>query len=341
MNKIKKETKLLYTFIILFMVSAFLLLFNIVFIVAKPTPLVKQKDFETISNSVVYVQTYIGFSKSKQGSGFIYKVDKDKAYILTNNHVIDKVSDIKVYVTEEKSVDAKLLGYDKFLDVAVLSIDNNGYKALKLNDKNNLNVGDTVYTIGTPLNIEFYNSTASGIISKTSRLRIENNADEDILMDMIQTDIITKQGNSGGPLLNEKLEVIGICTSSIDTVGESGISFAVPITKVINKLEELEKEGQVSERKISNLKIADVKESDVLYKYNLVDLTKEEYGVVVLEDNKETSLKKGDIIIEINNDKVKDMDYYKYYLNNYSKDDTVSLIIKRNDKVKTINVTLK
>ena len=341
MNKIKNEIKLLYTFIILFIVCAFLLLFNIVLVLSNPIK-IEERNFDTVSNSVVSIHTYTGNTQNKKGSGFIYKVAKDKAYILTNNHVIENVTSVKVYVTEEKSVDATILGHDNYLDVAVLSIENNNYKALKINKENALNIGDIVYTIGTPLNNEFYNSTSSGIISKVSRLHYENNSNENILMDMIQTDILSNPGNSGGPLFNEKLEVIGICTSNIDVNnGLSGISFAVPIKHVMNKITELETNKEVSKRKIDNVKIVDVKDSEELYKNNLIDITKEPYGVVVLETMKESSLKKGDIILEIDNNIIKNIDYYNHYINIYSKDTKVKLKIKRNDKEKTIEVILK
>ena len=218
---------------------------------SKPLNQANSKDFEKTSNSVVSIHTYTGNKKTKQGSGFIYKVEKDKAYILTNNHVVDEKANLKVFVTEEKSVKATLVGRDKYLDIAVLTIENNNYKALKLNRKNNYNIGDTVYTIGTPLNNEFFNSVSSGIISKTNRLRYEKNDNEDILMDLIQTDIIINPGNSGCPLFNSKLEVIGIYTSIIETENISAISFAVPITQVINKLDDLEKKGTATDHEIS------------------------------------------------------------------------------------------
>ena len=342
MNEIKKEIKLLYTFIILFIFCAFLLLFNIVLILSKNIDKENTKDFEKISSSVVSVHSYSGHTLDRQGSGFIYKVNKDNAYILTNNHVVENSTNYKVYISENESITAHLLGYDKYLDVAVLSIENNGYKALKLNNKNELNIGDVVYTMGTPINNEFFNSTSSGIVSNPSRLRIEENSNEQILMDMIQSNMVTSPGNSGGPLLNKDLEVIGICTSNIDTNNHiNGITYAVPINHVINKLNELEKEGQTPERKISNIEIVDIKDSEVLYKNNLIDITKEPYGVVVLENDKETSLKKGDIILEIDNNKTKDINHYKHYLNIYSKNEKVNLKIKRNNKEKIIKVIIK
>ncbi len=339
MKRVKKELKLLYTFIIIFIVCAFLLLLNIILILSTTNEKETIKEFEKASNSVVSIQTYINCALNKKGSGFIYKADKDYAYILTNNHVIEDTTSYKVFISETESVNAKLLGYDKYLDAAVLSIENDDYKALKLNNKNNLNIGDSVYTIGTPLDNEFYNSVASGIISKTSRFRIEENSNEDILMNMIQTDIITNQGNSGGPLFNKNLEVIGMMTSNIKSTNPTGISYAVPITEIIPKLDEIEK-GQVVERKINNVEIVDIKDSEKLYVNDLIEKTQEDQGVVVLNDDKDSSLKKGDVIVEIDNKEIKDINYYNYYLNQYKLNSKVKLKVKRNNKYKTITVEL-
>ena len=340
MKEIKKEIKFIHTFIILFIVCSFLLLFNIIAILSKQT-INKNKDFEKISQSVVSIHNMPNNEGIKKGSGFIYKTTKDRAYILTNNHLVENSYNYKVYISENESVPAKLHGYDKYLDIAVLSIENNNYKALKLDKNNKIKVGDNVYTIGTPLDNEFFNTTTKGMISKTNRMRIEKNSNEDILMNMIQMDMIINPGNSGGPLLNEKLEVIGVVTSKIDTTNINGISFSVPISQVLKKLDELEKDGEVSKRKINNLEIVDIKDSEKLYKNDLINTTKEDYGVVVLKDNKDSSLKKGDIILEIDNNKINDIYYYNYYLNQYKKNEKITLTIKRNEKEKKINITLQ
>lgn len=340
MKEIKKEIKFIHTFIILFIVCSFLLLFNIIVILSKQT-INKNKDYEKISQSVVSIHNMPNNEGIKKGSGFIYKTTKDRAYILTNNHLVENSYNYKVYISENESVPAKLHGYDKNLDIAVLSIENNNYKALKLDKNNKIKVGDNVYTIGTPLDNEFFNTTTKGIISKTNRMRIEKNSNEDILMNMIQMDMIINPGNSGGPLLNERLEVIGVVTSKINTTNTNGISFSVPISQVLKKLDELEKDGEVSKRKINNLEIVDIKDSEKLYKNDLINTTKEDYGVVVLKDNKDSSLKKGDIILEIDNNKINDIYYYNYYLNQYNKNEKITLTIKRNEKEKKINITLQ
>lgn len=297
-------------------------------------------NFDKVSKSVVSIDAYSGLNINKKGTGFIYKTDKEYAYILTNNHIVDDATDIRIYVLENQKVEGKILGFSRYLDVAVIRIKNNNYESLEIYKKNNLNSGDKVYTIGTPLSNEFYNTLSSGIISNPSRFRIENNSNVDTLMNMIQMNMIINPGNSGAPLFNSNLEVIGICTSSISTDEINSISFAVPITSVINKLDELES-GEVELPKIGNIKITDLSDSEQLYSNGLIDKTSETIGVIVLNDDKEVSLKKGDIIKEINNEEIKDMNYYEYNINKYSKGEKINLTIVRDSKIKKIKVLLK
>ena len=315
MKNIKKEIKTINIIIIIFIFCAFLLLFTItIAMFSQKNKFNKTQDFDKITKSVVSIETYNGLNATKKGSGFIYKTDNKNAYILTNNHVIENSTSVKVYVSENKSVDGKVIGYSRY--------------------------GGRVYTIGTPLSNEFYNSAFSGIISKTSRLRTETNAGISTLMNMIQTDIVTNPGNSGGPLLNEDLEVIGICTSNIETNNISGISFAVPISDIIKKIDGLEK-GAVKLPKIGNAEIVDRTDSEKLYEKGLIEKTSELTGVIVIDDDKDSNLKKGDIIKELNNEVIIDYYYFEYYLNKYSKGDTIKLKILRDNKEITKKIKLK
>ena len=340
MKTIKKEIKLLYIFTIVFLVCSFIMLSTITIIFSKKVNNSKKNDFETISKSVVSIESYKGLMSEKLGSGFIYKTDDKNAYILTNNHVVENSTDVKIYLSEKDSVNGEIIGYSSNFDVAVIRIENKNYKALSIAKDNNIKMGDTVYTIGTPLSHEFFNSLSSGVISKTSRFRFETNSNENTLMNMIQTDIVTNPGNSGGPLFNEKLEVIGICTSNIETSNISGISFAIPISQIINKLDDLEK-GELKTPKIGKVEIVDKTDSEILYSNGLIEKTSEKNGVIVIKDDEESNLKKGDVITKINNDEIMDIYYFNYYLNKYEKDDNIKLTIIRNNKEKIIKVKLK
>ena len=157
---------------------------------------------------------------------------------------------------------------------------------------------------------------------------------------MIQMNIIINPGNSGGPVLNEKLEVIGVCTSSITSDKTDGISFAVPISSILNKLDEIEI-GEVKTPRIGNIKIADINDSKILYTSDLIEKFTDNEGVIVLNDDKESGLKKGDIIIMINKMVIKDKKYFEYYINQSSKGETINLIIIRNNNRKKIRIKLQ
>ena len=340
MKTIKKEIKLLYIFTVVLIVCSFIILSTIAILFTNKMRNINNVDFETISKSVVSIESYKGLISEKLGSGFIYKTDDKNAYILTSNHVVENSTDVKIYLSEKDNVNGEIIGYSSNFDVAVIRIENKNYKALSIAKDNNIKMGDTVYTIGTPLSHEFFNSLSSGVISKTSRFRFETNSNENTLMNMIQTDIVTNPGNSGGPLFNEKLEVIGICTSNIQTTNISGISFAIPISQIIDKLDDLEK-GNLKNPKIGKAEIVDKTESEILFSNGLIDKTSEKNGVIVIKDDEESNLKKGDIIKKINNNEIKDIYYFNYYLNLYKKGDNVKLTIIRNEKEKTIKVKLK
>ena len=297
-------------------------------------------SLDEIMKSVVSIKSYSGININKTGSGFIYKIVDEEAYIITNNHVIENSTELNVYTSAENYVKARVVGFSRYLDIAVIAIKNNKYKPLPLNKKNNISTGDNIYTVGTPLSNEFYNSVSSGIISYASRLRMENNSNIDTLMNMIQMNIIINPGNSGGPVLNEKLEVIGVCTSSITSDKTDGISFAVPISSILNKLDEIEI-GEVKTPRIGNIKIADINDSEILYTSDLIEKFTDNEGVIILNDDKESGLKKGDIIIMINKMVIKDKKYFEYYINQFSKGETINLIIIRNNNRKKIRIKLQ
>lgn len=155
-----------------------------------------------------------------QGSGVI--VDS-AGYVLTNNHVIDGAAQIDVYLSDGRKLeDAKVVGFDPLTDLAVLNIDTDGLIACPWGDSNALEVGDWVLALGTPFGLD--RTVTAGIVSAR---RAPGAVNRNPYMDFVQTDAAVNPGNSGGPLVNLKGEVIGINTM---IVGESyrGISFAIP-----------------------------------------------------------------------------------------------------------------
>ncbi|WP_374586547.1 DegQ family serine endoprotease [Pseudoduganella sp.] len=169
------------------------------------------------------------------GSGFVVSAD---GYVLTNAHVVDGADEVYVTMTDKREFKAKVLGADARADVAVLKIDATRLPFLTVGDPNKSRVGEWVIAIGSPFNLE--NTVTSGIISAKAR-------DTGDLLPLIQSDVAVNPGNSGGPLINLKGEVIGI-NSQIATLsgGYNGISFAIPIDEAMRVADQLKKSGKVT-----------------------------------------------------------------------------------------------
>ncbi|AXA90176.1 DegQ family serine endoprotease [Massilia sp. YMA4] len=173
------------------------------------------------------------------GSGFIISAD---GYVLTNAHVVAGADEVYVTLTDKREFKAKVLGSDVSTDVALLKIDGGKLPALTMGDPSKIRVGEWVIAIGSPFNLE--NTVTAGIISAKSR-------DTGEYLPLIQSDVAVNPGNSGGPLINMRGEVIGI-NSQIATLsgGYNGISFAVPIDEAMRVADQLKKSGKVTRGRI-------------------------------------------------------------------------------------------
>ena len=169
------------------------------------------------------------------GSGFIIS---DDGYVLTNAHVVEGADEVTVTLTDRREFKAKVLGADRRSDVAVLKVDARNLPSLRMGDSNKIRVGEWVIAIGSPFNLE--NTVTAGIISAKQR-------DTGEYLPLIQSDVAVNPGNSGGPLINMRGEVIGI-NSQIATLSGAynGISFAVPIDEVLRVTEQIKKTGKVT-----------------------------------------------------------------------------------------------
>jgi serine protease Do len=172
------------------------------------------------------------------GSGFI--VDR-RGHILTNNHVVEGASEIKVTLTDGRGFRATLVGRDAFSDLAVLRIDGAKLPVLPLGDSAKLRVAQTVIAIGNPLWIEGGPTVTVGVVSALGRSMEER--DLPVLHDLIQTDAAINHGNSGGPLLDLSGRVIGINTALIDSA--HGIGFAISINSARPVLHALIANGRI------------------------------------------------------------------------------------------------
>jgi len=184
------------------------------------------------------------------GSGVIYKKEGNKAFIITNHHVIENADSLEVILTNEITLEAELLGSDLFMDLAVLQVEADEIKdVVKIGSSESIKVGEPVIAIGNPLGHMFSGSVTQGIISgKKRNIPQDFNQDgqADWQAEVIQTDAAINPGNSGGALINIKGELIGINSMKISQTVAEGIGFAIPIDDALPIIDELEREGEVT-----------------------------------------------------------------------------------------------
>ncbi len=282
-------------------------------------------------------------SKSQEagvGSGVIYQKNNGSAYIVTNNHVIDGASEIKVQLHNSKQVEAKLIGKDALTDMAVLKIDDTkGTKAIEFANSSKVKTGDSVFAMGNPLGLEFANSVTSGIISASERTIDTQTTAGANKVNVLQTDAAINPGNSGGALVDINGNLVGINSMKIANEQVEGIGFAIPSNEVKVTIKELVKHGKV-ERPSIGIGLLNLSEIPDEYKAQLD--TKRKEGVYIAKVDENNGLKEGDIITAIDDNKVKeDTDLRNYLYQQKKPGDTVKLTLERKGKVQTVKVDLK
>ncbi len=302
---------------------------------------------DKVYDAVVVVKTYQDKQLYATGTGFVYKVDGDTAYILTNNHVIEKGNTIRVEFNNGSIEEVEVNGKDLYSDIAVLSLDADKIdKIASLGSSEDARLGDTVFTVGAPVNADTYSGTVTrGILSGKNRLvgvSLSNSNTSDMMMSVLQTDAAINSGNSGGPLMNANGEVIGITSLKLATSGVEGMGFAIPIETAIHFAEHLEK-GERIDRPFLGVSMRSIAEAQY-YHLELRNVDIEE-GVYIesVEDGsaaKEAGLKVGDIIVEIDDKKVNSVAYLRYLLYNHNVGDNMAVKVYRDGSIIDIDVKL-
>jgi serine protease Do len=179
--------------------------------------------------------------QSSVGSGFIISSD---GYLVTNAHVVDGAEEVKVNLADKREFKAKVVGFDKRTDVALLKIDAKDLPKVTIGDPDKMKVGEWVVAIGKPFGLE--NTMTAGIVSAKGRDLPQEN-----LVPYIQTDVAINPGNSGGPLFNLKGEVVGINSLIFSrSGGYMGLAFAVPIDVAMNAVTQLKEKGKVTRGRV-------------------------------------------------------------------------------------------
>lgn len=303
---------------------------------------------EKTYDSAVMVRTYTGVRSKGSGSGFIYKIEGNSAYIMTNHHVVDGGNKWKIITSKDDEIEGQVLGSDEYLDIAIIKVDKKDYmeKVVIASDKK-ISLGDTAFTIGAPVGYEYRGTVTNGIISGVNRLvevSVKNSSQEDYVMEVIQTNAAVNPGNSGGPLFNASGEVIGVISMKLVENSIEGMGFAIPIEYAMSHVSKLEK-GEKIERPLLGITMINVTDTYALFQNRITLPDNVEEGVVVAEvlDNlgaSNSNMQKGDIITKINGERVKNSAYLKYLLYKYNPGDTVKVTYNRDGKLITTDVKL-
>lgn len=298
---------------------------------------------EKVYDSVVTIETYKKEKLYATGTGFVYKNEKNKGYVLTNNHVIENGDSIRVVFTNGTSVEASVVGSDKYSDIAVLTVGSDKIISVaEIGDSASSRVGDTVFAVGAPIDSSAYSWTVTrGILSGKDRMvevSLTGSSISDWVMSVMQTDAAINSGNSGGPLSNSNGQVIGITSMKLASSSIEGMGFAIPIEDALSYAERFEK-GETIERPYMGVSM-----------YNLSDLpirvsAPVTSGVYIDTVEKgspadEAGFKSGDIIVKLGDADIKSLAYLKYQLYKHNVGDKVVVSYYRGEELKTAEIHL-
>ncbi|MBQ4140857.1 MAG: trypsin-like peptidase domain-containing protein [Clostridia bacterium] len=301
---------------------------------------------DSVKDGVVTVYTDKGF-----GTGFVYT---NSGYIITNYHVIDGAKKITVICTDGRELEAKLIDGDELSDVAVIFVKNLGITRLPVGDSDKLRVGEDVIAIGTPNDIEYAGTVTKGIISGVKR-KVRVYEEEGYLsktMEMIQTDTTLNHGNSGGPLINMRGEVIGINTMKYyaSDAGDT-LYFSIPINDAVEIADDIIEDGKYSGDKGSSTQGVQLGiQCLTVYKGIEIEIdentkfTPEADGVLVIMVNEGYSaygkLNPLDIIVSFGGVETPTIEKMRAELFKHKVGDTVTIEVWRDGKIVTVDITL-
>jgi serine protease Do len=250
------------------------------------------------------------------GSGVIYKKDGNKAFVVTNHHVVEGATKLEVSLSDGTKIPAKLLGSDIWTDLAVLEIDASKVKKVaEFGDSDSLKMGEPVLAIGNPLGATFSGSVTEGIISGLKRtIPVDINQDGivDWQSEVLQTDAAINPGNSGGALINIEGQVIGINSMKIAQQAVEGIGLSIPINSAKPIINDLEKFGSVK-RPYMGVDLKSVSEIPAYYQEEALKLPRDvNYGVALRQvipnsPAAQAGLQELDVIVDMDGKKIKDV----------------------------------
>lgn len=292
--------------------------------------------------------------KVGSGSGVIISTD---GYIITNNHVVEGADELEVTLNDNRKFAAKLVGTDPATDIALIKIDAKDLPTIPFGDSEKLKVGEWVLAVGNPFNLT--STVTAGIVSAKGRgFAMSSSNDKNKIQSFIQTDAAVNPGNSGGALVNTKGELVGINTMIYSETGNfAGYSFAVPISIAGKVASDLKQYGTVQRAMLGVMMIGVNDIMDALSYPNLSDKVRKEYeamkenikvseGAYVSEFAEKSAAKAagieiGDVIIAVNDTKVKSSNALQEQISKYRPGDKVKITVNRKGTEKNFTVELK
>lgn len=284
--------------------------------------------------------------ESGTGSGVIFKIDKEHAFIVTNNHVIEGAEEIEITVHGGKKTKAEVIGADALTDLAVLKIEAKyaaSANALDFGDSSQIRAGDPVLAIGNPLGLELSNTVTQGIISAVDRTVTVPTSAGNWDLNVLQTDAAINPGNSGGALINLSGQVIGINSLKISSDKVEGLGFAIPSNDVVDIINEIMEKGEV-ERPYIGVGLSDLKQLPQRYLEQLPQ-NLDGGAIIVSVDPNSAAAKAGlqveDIITAIDGQIINNSDELRKYLyTELEAGEKATLEIYRGHEKLTIELTL-
>jgi len=312
-------------------------------IVTKDLPIIEEYYIEEGPFLIPQYRQKIEKREIGGGTGFIVSAD---GLVLTNRHVVeDKEAEYTVLTIDGKSFKAEVLAKDLVQDLAIIKIEGENFSTAKVGDSENLQIGQTVIAIGNALG-EFRNTVSVGVISGLGRtVTASGGGLVMVLEDIIQTDAAINKGNSGGPLLNLKGEVIGINTAM--ALGAENIGFAIPVNKAKRAIEQVKTLGKIVypflgiRYVLITEKIQEENNLPVNYGAWVIRGDKlEEFAIFPGSAAEKVGLKENDIVLEFNHEKITPENSLAKIIMKYNPGDKVVLKILREGKEKIFEVTL-
>ena len=308
----------------------------------------EQDIAEKLIPSVVCIQNYqitqqYGFmqtdsegsevSPAGEGSGIVFSED---GYIVTNAHVVDGATSLKVILSDGTTYEAELVGSDALTDLAVIKIDATGLQAAEFGSSEDLRVADQVMAIGNPGGYQLNSSVTIGYVSALNRAI--TNSSTGYTMEYIQTDAAINPGNSGGALVNQYGQVVGINSAKISATGYEGLGFAIPAETAQPVISDLIEYGYVKDRAMLGISGQFIDSLTGRF----YGLPQGEYvGALNSDEAQASGLQVGDVITSIDGTALESEAVLRSMINEKKPGDTVELEVYRPSTNNTLTITLE